>query len=672
MMTEKQKILIVDDRRENLVALRQVLREVDAEVIEATSGNEALAVTLDHDFAVALLDVQMPGMTGYELAEHLRGEAKTRQMPIVFLTACYADEQHVFQGYAAGGIDYITKPYLPEVLRGKVNAFLEMACIRRELEVHRDRLETLVAERTYLLNERAKELACLYALSNLVAEPRNSINESLKAAVDLISPGYQYPEIARARIRFAGAEFASPGFRDTPWKQSADIIVSGERRGAVEVCYLEETPAIDAGPFLPGERDLIIAIGRHLAFMIQRKEAEAVLIAANAELTHLDHLKTTFVSTVSHELRTPLAIAKEAIHLLLDGIPGAINEQQDMVLRIAGDHVDRLERIISDLLDIAKIEAGELRSARAPVNIVALARRVASGFQFRAAKKSIALAVDASAEDITLYVDADKVMEIFSNLIANAITFTEVGSIDVRITESADAVECAIADSGMGIREEDVPDVFGKFQQFGRVPGPGPQGTGLGLAIVKGLVELHHGSIRVESTLGKGTTFTFTLPKYVREQVAVEKIAELLAQADRDRTRLGLIIVRLGGSAGTERETKDKIAELQARMRETLREIRLLRSSDVIIEGAENESILLVKAKGDDECRSVLERLRGEIRDRIVARDESMDIGVSYGYCLYPDEAASANDLLMKARASHIGEAEGEPGEAHASSRKAA
>ena len=94
---ERQRILIVDDRKENLVALRQVLRELGAEIVEATSGNKALAATLDHDFAVAILDVMMPGMSGYELAEHLRGDQKTGAMPIVFVTASYADEQHMFK-----------------------------------------------------------------------------------------------------------------------------------------------------------------------------------------------------------------------------------------------------------------------------------------------------------------------------------------------------------------------------------------------------------------------------------------------------------------------------------------------------------------------------------------------------------------------------------------------
>jgi CheY-like chemotaxis protein len=102
-MTDKQKILIVDDKRENLVALRQVLSDLDVEIIEATSGNEALTATLDHHFAVAILDVMMPGMNGYELAEHLRGDKLTRVIPIVFVTASYVDEHYQFRGYEAGG-----------------------------------------------------------------------------------------------------------------------------------------------------------------------------------------------------------------------------------------------------------------------------------------------------------------------------------------------------------------------------------------------------------------------------------------------------------------------------------------------------------------------------------------------------------------------------------------
>ncbi len=147
-MISKQKILIVDDKRENLVALRSVLRDLDAEVIEALSGNDALAATFDHNFALAILDVMMPGMNGFELAEHLRSDDATRLLPIIFVTALQPDEQNLFSGYEAGGIDYIVKPYNPAILLAKVRIFLEIDRQRRELQWQRDNLELLVAERT--------------------------------------------------------------------------------------------------------------------------------------------------------------------------------------------------------------------------------------------------------------------------------------------------------------------------------------------------------------------------------------------------------------------------------------------------------------------------------------------------------------------------------------------
>ncbi|MFZ2958744.1 MAG: response regulator [Candidatus Ozemobacteraceae bacterium] len=132
-MSDKMKILIVDDKRENLVALREILREVDAEVIEASSGNQALAETLAYDFALAILDVQMPGMDGYELAELLRGDPKTAHVPVIFMTAAYGEEKNVFKGYNSGAVDYIVKPYHSDVLLAKVRVFLDLHRGQREL-----------------------------------------------------------------------------------------------------------------------------------------------------------------------------------------------------------------------------------------------------------------------------------------------------------------------------------------------------------------------------------------------------------------------------------------------------------------------------------------------------------------------------------------------------------
>ena len=646
-MAERQEILIVDDRKENLVALRQVLDGMDAVIVEATTGNQALAATLDHDFALAILDVQMPGMSGYELAEHLRGDGKTSRIPIVFLTAAYADEQHVFKGYEVGAVDYLTKPFAPEVLRGKIRVFLQMARDRCEVEMHRDHLEALVAARTATLKTRVREIQCLYAVSSLVAAQGGSIDESLRAAAELIGSGWPYPEITGARVVFEGREFATGEFRETPWRLSADLLLRGTTCGSVEVCYPADRPVLGEGPTPGEERDFINDLARHLGIMVERQQAEEILRqsearlaeaqrlahvgnweldpasgtltwsdeiyeileldpaccgpsrearveaihpedrvllenacaralesgtayaldhrllmkdgrvkhvhehceglrrppgrpprmagtvqditerklaegalrAANEELKRLDALTSDFVSTVSHELRTPLAITKEAVSLVLDDFAGPTTEQQQDVLGAAARNIDRLARIINDLLDMSKLEAGMMPRQCEPVDIVAIARQVVSDLRPQAARKNLDLRIAASAERVELLLDPDKVVEIFDNLIANAIAFTETGGIEVRLHERDDAVECVVADTGAGMQETDLPNVFDKFQQFGRVCGPGPKGTGLGLAIVKGLVELHHGTIRVESRLGRGTEFTFVLPKCSRETI---------------------------------------------------------------------------------------------------------------------------------------------------------
>jgi len=141
-MSEQQKILIVDDKKANLVALEQTLSETKAQIVKASSGNEALNVSLDHDFALAILDVQMPDMDGYELAEFLRADDKTRSLPIIFLTAALVQEADIFKGYESGGIDYILKPYSPAILLNKVDVFLELDHQRRELLEKQRLIET--------------------------------------------------------------------------------------------------------------------------------------------------------------------------------------------------------------------------------------------------------------------------------------------------------------------------------------------------------------------------------------------------------------------------------------------------------------------------------------------------------------------------------------------------
>ncbi|KJS32531.1 MAG: hypothetical protein VR64_06350 [Desulfatitalea sp. BRH_c12] len=203
-MTHQLKILIVDDKPENLFALEQILGDLDVTVIKATSGNEALIASLNHEFALAILDVQMPAMDGYELAELLRSQERTRNLPVIFLSAVYHEECYVSRGYKAGAVDFIVKPYHPNILLGKASVFLELARQRmvtegmaEALQSANDVLESRVRERTASLERTNQALRTseeeLRALSariltaqeeerkRIAAELHDSLGSSLSA-----------------------------------------------------------------------------------------------------------------------------------------------------------------------------------------------------------------------------------------------------------------------------------------------------------------------------------------------------------------------------------------------------------------------------------------------------------------------------------------------------------
>ena len=436
----RQKILIVDDKKENLLALRQVLKPLELEIIEAVSGNQALSATLDHRFALAIMDVMMPGMDGYELAGYLRGDTKTCNLPIIFLTGVCSEEERIFKGYAAGAVDYIVKPYNPVVLLAKVRVFLDLDRVHRALAEKVDALtaseeryrslvttipdivyridtqgrftylndailglgysrEELIgtpfcsimfpadAEKTSreqvlaryrgrgtgpektpklfderrtgqrrtmglevrlvpkqngraalvefhggghevvtveinssgiysekpgrnkplylgtvgvirdisarkrterelehyrvnletLIHERVKEQACLYAISEALAEPAESFEQTLRKVVTRIPLGWRQAEKVCARISLNGHTAASEPFQESPWRLAQNIMIGGHVRGAVDVFFMEALSDTDQEPFVQEEKQLIQAIARLLAQCLERMEFETAL-----------------------------------------------------------------------------------------------------------------------------------------------------------------------------------------------------------------------------------------------------------------------------------------------------------------------------------------------------------------------------------------------------------
>ncbi|MDD5584901.1 MAG: ATP-binding protein, partial [Candidatus Omnitrophica bacterium] len=219
-----------------------------------------------------------------------------------------------------------------------------------------------------------------------------------------------------------------------------------------------------------------------------------------------------FTSMVSHELRTPLTAIKEGISIVLDETTGALNKDQKNFLTIAKNNVHRLVLLISDILDIQKLESGKLEFKFKEHDITQLLWEVQSMMAAVAREKGLGFMVELQGDLPIIKFDRDRIIQVTMNLVGNAIKFTRTGGIAVAAVKKEDAILVSIRDTGSGIREKDIPKLFRKFVQLETGVERKAGGTGLGLAISKQIIEAHGGKIWVESHSGKGTTFYFTLP----------------------------------------------------------------------------------------------------------------------------------------------------------------
>lgn len=228
----------------------------------------------------------------------------------------------------------------------------------------------------------------------------------------------------------------------------------------------------------------------------------------------IGQMKDEFISLVSHELRTPLAAIKGSTDILLDGIMGELNLRQTDCLAIAKRNIDRLGRLINDLLDFSRIEAGKMQLNKQKVNIANLVRDTIALFEATAKAKDLKLIASLEPDLPEIEVDADKITQVVTNLLGNATKFTPAGGqITVGAARVKDTLQIDVVDTGLGVPHQDLVKIFEKFYQVIRMDNSQKtKGTGLGLPICKGIVEKHGGKIWVESELGKGSKFSFSLP----------------------------------------------------------------------------------------------------------------------------------------------------------------
>ena len=355
------------------------------------------------------------------------------------------------------------------------------------------------------LRERVKELTCLYSLAQLAERPGITLEEILQGIVELLPPALQYPEITAGRIALDRRVHVTANFREAGQMQSAPIMVGGKRRGSIDVVYVEETPELDEGPFLEEERNLIDAIARHIALIVERREADEDKFRLQEQLRHADRLATIgqLAAGVAHELNEPLG------NIL--GFAQLAQKHPDLSEQVVQD----LEKIVATSLHARQIINDLMLFSRQkpprkiPVDLNAVVEEGLYFLESRCARNGITILRVLSPELPKITADASQLRQVFVNLAVNAIqAMPGGGTLRVTTRRSGNGVALSVEDNGIGMSEQVLKKVFIPFFTTKDVN----EGTGLGLPVVHGIVTSHGGTIRVDSSPGQGARFDVELP----------------------------------------------------------------------------------------------------------------------------------------------------------------
>lgn len=372
------------------------------------------------------------------------------------------------------------------------------------------------------------------AIKSLGYQPQELINRHFK---DIVHPE-DYEKVSRAIVlpKYEGkrtGDEASPKLFDerrTDTRMTKNLIVRflAKDRAKDPVYVNVSSSGKWDGVGASGRTSLIGSIG---------------IIRDVTKEIELERLKEEFISIVTHELRAPLTIMKEGVALLLDGIAGKLNEKQKKILLSNKSSMERLMRIVNGLLDIAKIEAGKADLYREKIDIGPMLEIIVSSFKAAVKAKGLDLKVKMEKSCPPVYADRDKLTQVFVNLLSNALKFTKKGYIELSASKAKDGVVFSVEDSGSGIPVDKQKYIFSKFNELKYLNEAGEKGSGLGLSIAKGIVEMHGGSIKVESAPSKGSKFTFSIPAYSANAALKDKIGKAVKEAARENGRVSFIFI---------------------------------------------------------------------------------------------------------------------------------
>lgn len=537
---EKVNILLVDDRVDNLMALKAILSPLNENLVEATSGREALKALLEQDFAVILMDVMMPDMDGLETARLIRKRDKSRLVPIIFITANLVEEKSAFEGYEAGAVDYIIKPFPPEILRSKVLVFIDL--FKKTEQVRRQ------AEMIRIIEQREYE--------NRLHEAREKMEEEAKRVVfeqKITQAVIQHAPIGIVRLERDGA--------------ISDVNPTFCRLFGIDAAACHGKPVVEALPWLPtsllgcmqegkscriGDLKIAMTEGSYtqvpmkerywdlIVWPIKDLKGEVVnTILAATDVTErvlLEEQRKDFVGTLAHDLQTPVIASDRALELLLTRLHGRLEADLEKLISMLKRNNQHLLRMIQNLLEIYHYEAGARSLSFDQVDLRSLVVTCVDDLTPLAREQGLSIKCEMEDASIKARADRTGLRRVVTNLLDNAIKFSRPGdTIIVHLQSQGNDIVLAVEDTGPGISKEDQAHLFERFWHgTGQRHASFKSSSGLGLYLCRQIIEAHGGRIECESELGKMAKFIVKLP-------AQPKDATKTTSATSDELTVGVV-----------------------------------------------------------------------------------------------------------------------------------
>ena len=485
-------ILIVDDKPENIFSLEKTLHVKGFRTDSALSGEEALKKCLKNEYALIILDVQMPEMDGYEVAEFLSSAKKTKDIPIIFLSAVNREKKYIAKGYESGGIDYITKPVDPDILLLKVKTFYRLY------------------EQTASLQKMQEELQKEVEWRKLAQMELSSKFEELNATLESL------PQIA-----FTTDSTGNVDFVNEQWFQYSPDRATWPSLHP-EDAHIFEKWKLQLGDLIPLETELRLRQRHsenyryHLLKIVPVAQGKGRYRWVGTmtdidERKQLENKKDEFLSVASHELKTPLTSIKAFAEIALRSMKDMEDHRAFSYLYKVKANSQKLHSLVEDLLDISRLENGGIKVALQEVYIEDIIEESVGAL---VDSEGVKIKIERTGGKIDMPIQGDplRLEQVLTNYLSNAIKYAP-GSNEVRINifVQDSFLTLEVSDSGIGIPEHKIPFVFDKFYRVQEASAKF-QGLGLGLHICKEIISLHGGTCGVRSKLGEGSTFYFTLP----------------------------------------------------------------------------------------------------------------------------------------------------------------